>query len=197
MDYESLSLDTNFITRPLKIVLDHPDRDALHRLAALKVRYARYRMSPAMAQGREFPVDTNFLSLIRGQSTTVLARQLSEDTLNEFYHISLHSLFTNDEHLQRLGAKWDRLCHDVEEAASVEEIKDMLDSLSQVWSINSASYARSPQLNITGAASPAELFLPYCNSLWYVFGWVAAQTTSCLLCRPRKELPDLQSQIAC
>lgn len=183
MDYESLTLDTNFITRPLKIVLDHPDRDALHRLAALKVRYARYRMSPAMAQGREFPVDTGFLSLVRGQSTTVLARQLSEDTLNEFYHISLHSLFTNDEHLQGLGAKWDRLCHDVEEVAAVGEIKDMLDSLSQVWFINSASYARSRQLNITGAASPAKLFLPYRHSVWYVFGWLTAQTTSCWLCR--------------
>ena len=141
MDYESLVLDTNFITRPLKIILDHPDRDALHRLAALKVRYARYRTSPAMVQGREFPIDTDFLSLVRGQSATVLAQQLSEDTLNEFYHINHHSLFTNDEQLQRMGVKWDRLCHDVEEVAAVEEIQVMLDSLSQVWSINSASYA--------------------------------------------------------
>lgn len=137
INYEPLTLDTNFITRPLQIVLEHPDRDALHRLAALKVRYARYRTSPAMTQGREFPVDTQFPSLVRGQSTTVLARQLSEDILNGFYHISLHGLFTNDEHLQQLGAKWDRLCHDAEEVATVGEIRYSLDPLCQVWFINS------------------------------------------------------------
>ena len=137
VNYESLTLDTNFITRPLQIVLEHPDRDALHRLAALKVRYARYRTSPAMTQGREFPVETDFLSLVRGRPTTVLSRQLSEDILNRFYHISLHSLLTNDEHLQQLGAKWDRLCHDTEEVAAVGAVKDSLDSLCQVWFINS------------------------------------------------------------
>ena len=173
MDYESLVLDTNFITRPLKIILDHPHRDVLHRLAALKVRYARYRMSPAMTQGQEFPVDTDFLSLVRGQSTTVLARQLSVNTLNEFYHISHHSLFTNDEQLQRMGAKWDRLCHDVEEVAAVGEIQDMLDSLSQVWFINPASSARSRQLNINRsciACGIISALLQFCLvCLWLVY----------------------------
>lgn len=141
--YESLTLDTSFIICPLQVALKQPDRDALQRLAALKVRYARYRTSPAMTQGQDFPVNTDFLSLIRGRSTTVLAQQLCEDSLNAFYHISLHSLFANDEHLQWLGAKWDRLCHDVEEVAALREVKDSLDSLCQVWPTNSA-YTRPP-----------------------------------------------------
>lgn len=68
-----------------------------------------------MTRGQEYPVDMDILSLARRQSATALARQLSENTLREFYHVSPNSLFRNDEHLRRLGTGWDRLCHDVED----------------------------------------------------------------------------------
>lgn len=177
-DYEPLILDTSFITCSLKRLLEHPDKDMLQRLAALQVRYARYRISPAMAQGQEFPVDTAFLSLIRGQSVTALAWQLSENTLREFYYVSLSSLFTNDEHLRRLGTEWDRLCQDAEEVAAVSEMNEVLGLLSQVWSINSDSI-HDFSTNVIGALSPAKLFLSFCGSVWYVLGQVAAQQASC------------------
>lgn len=127
--FENFVLDASFILFPLKTILSCPDKHVLQRLTALEVRYDRYRTSPALARGEEFPVDTDFLLSVSEQTAKAVAMQLSKDALSEFHQLSAHSVLAKDNALRRLGARWDRLCHETEEVAAVQGLSSQLESL--------------------------------------------------------------------
>ena len=130
--YKNLRLDAGLITQPLKAFLSQPDKNILQRLAVLETRYARYRAGSDIARGREFNVDTGFLSLINDQSAVAIARQLSEDALRGFRQISLDSVIMNDDNIRSLGSQWDRLCYDVQEVAAVGDLIGRVRAMAKV-----------------------------------------------------------------
>ena len=129
--YEKLHLNTSCITHPLKALLSRPDKDVLLQLRILESRYTRYRVSD-LAQGREFSIETGFLSLLNGHSAPGVATQLTEAALNDFSSLCINSVLTYDNKLQSLGARWDRLCHDAQDLATVECFTEKLSELSNV-----------------------------------------------------------------
>ncbi|KAJ5033076.1 hypothetical protein NUH16_010041 [Penicillium rubens] len=130
--FEPLQMDAKFIIDPLERLLSAPDRNILLKLTVLKSRYQRYRMSPDMVQGRVFSVETGFVDLLIGHSATAVALQLSRKALARFHHICLDSIRTHDQHLQRLGAEWNELCHDAEEVAAVSDLGGKLEEVAKV-----------------------------------------------------------------
>lgn len=169
--YEALLLDTGFIIHPLKALLCQPDHHVLRRLAALEVRYMRYRIGHAMIQGQEFDISTDFLTLVSGRSAKKIARQLSEEALNEFNRLCKRGISVSNENVRRLGACWDQLCHDVEEIAAVEDMRETLKSLTQVSRPNCHKTA---QLNhYLGALQLPQFFFPLGCSHWAISGGVS------------------------
>ncbi|KAI9040185.1 uncharacterized protein KD926_008508 [Aspergillus affinis] len=127
--FEPLTLNVDCILLPLKAILSNPDKHIIRRLTALEVRYRRYLASPTLAQGDEFPINTEFLIQISESSPDTVALQLSAVALREFHQLSLHSVQAKTGALPRLGIRWDRLCRETEEAAVVPELGGALQSL--------------------------------------------------------------------
>lgn len=169
--YDALVLDTSFIHAPLKGLLSTPDRDALRRLAALEVRYARYRSS-LMAQGLDFNVDTRFLLAVSELPTGVLAQQLTGDTLQELCQLSNDSVVRGDSCLGRLGARWDQLCHDTQEVAAVGDVDEKLVALGWVpYPATGSPDASMADSAFTGIVPAPELFLPHSDNAWPCTPW--------------------------
>ena len=127
--FEPLTLNLDCILLPPKAILSNPDKHIIRRLTALEVRYRRYLASPALAQGDEFPINTEFLIQISESSSDTVALQLSAAALREFHQLNLHSVQAKTGALPRLGIRWDRLCRETEEAAAVPELGGALQSL--------------------------------------------------------------------
>ena len=98
-------MDARLITQPLEAFLLQLDKNILQRLAILETQYTRYRVSSDMAQGREFHINTGFLSLIDDQLAMAIAQQLSENALRGFRQISLNSVIMNNDNIRLLGSQ--------------------------------------------------------------------------------------------
>lgn len=101
-------------------------------MAVLEARYTRYRMSSDLAQAREFRIDTSFLSLINDRPSTEVATLLTKTALKDFSSLSVDSILAHDPNIQLLGSQWDRLCHDAEEIAAVEDLASKLLAVAKV-----------------------------------------------------------------
>jgi hypothetical protein len=132
--FEALQMDAKFISDPLMSLLSTPDHNILFKLNVLKVRYRRYQMSPEMAQGRVFNVETSFLDQLLDDSTTPIALRMSRNALTRFHQVCFNSIRTHDWHLQLLGMEWNQLCHSAAEATAVEGLIRKLQELALVRS---------------------------------------------------------------
>lgn len=101
-------------------------------MAVLEARYTRYRMSSDLAQAREFRIDTSFLSMINDRPPLEMAAVLTETALKQFSSLSVDSIFAHDPNVKSLGSQWNRLCHDTEEIAVVEDLGSKLLAVAKV-----------------------------------------------------------------